>query len=307
MHCILFFFESKVNIRKLITVVLQIGLLIFIIHIRSTAIWEVVLISVSSFFAILLRKGPFLEVRQRKLRLAALPLVISLLFMLILNNHRAHGFPEEYYKGDQIVTRVFWHNIFSGLIFNPSFAERYELRIDDISIIRATGRFLMETNRQQDWEAVGGTTPNYAGMRWQAYDATVKDMLFARCQEHFGECLSTFFYYKPLSLAKHLLWLCGLVAQPPNVDLLVSTFPEVSDVVKKQFFATTRMLDATNNRGPLWLIGLTIAMGAIQALTLLHKNKNQFRAVLITVLLLAMGSLIPTLIGYPALHTITEA
>lgn len=307
MHCILFFFESTINIKKLMVLSFQLALLVFIVHIRSTAIWEVVLVMIVSVFAMLLRKGPGLVIGRRKLPVAFIPLIMSLAFMLMLNHHRAHDFPEEYYKGEQIVTRVFWHNIFSGLVFNPNFAKRYELRIDDISVIRATGRFLLEMKRQKDWEAVGGTTPNYAGMRWQAYDDKVKDMLFARCQKHFGECLSTFVYYKPLSLAKNLLWMVGLIAQPPDVDLLVSTFPEVGDVVKQQFNATTQILDSTDNRGQLWWRGLLIAISVFAAIAILCQNKNQLQAVLITVLLLALGSMIPTLIGYPALHTVTEA
>jgi hypothetical protein len=45
--------------------------------------------------------------------------------------YQATALPEEYRRGDQITTRVFWHNIFSGLAFHPDFAERYSLRIDD--------------------------------------------------------------------------------------------------------------------------------------------------------------------------------
>jgi hypothetical protein len=76
---------------------------------------------------------------------------------------------------------VFWRGVLSGLAFEPHFAERYEFRIDDVSELLATGEFLRERGRDQDSAAVGGTTRNYAGIRWAGYGRLASELLIDSC------------------------------------------------------------------------------------------------------------------------------
>ena len=55
--------------------------------------------------------------------------------------------------------------------------------------------------------------------------------MVARCTEYSAKCIGALFWYKPISLAEHCLWLCGLRDLPPDMDLWVSNFfgPIVKD------------------------------------------------------------------------------
>lgn len=312
MHCLMFLFEPEANRKALIAVVLQVAIIVFVIHIRSTAMWELALVIGGSLVALVLRKGPVAApLSGARARFAlwptAVPLISAAIFVLALNAHRAYGFPEEYHRGGEIVTRPFWHNIFSGFAYHPNFAKRYDLRVDDFTTILATKQFLLAHGRDKDWDATGGNTPGYTGMRWKAYDAAAKELLVARCTEYFGECLATFAYYKPVSMFKNLLWLTGLRKLPPDMDIFVSRFPEIGVVVKQQFTEMSRQLDIHKERGRLWFRGLLAMAIAFGILAVVRRRRNEAMPVAVTAAVLAAGATAPSLVGYPAPHTIAEA
>ena len=312
MHSILFLFESRVDRKKIAVLVLQIALMVFVMHIRSTTMWELALVAGVSVAVLLWRKGP--DAGQvthwpwlRNRWPAAVPLGAVIVLVLLLNAHRSYGFPEEYHRNGEGVTRPFWHNIYSGFAFHPAMAERYQLKVDDFTVLLATKQYLIENNRADVWEAAGGNSPNFTGMRWKAYDDAVGDMLFARCREHFGECLTTLVYYKPLSMLKNVLWVAGWIRLPPDLDIFVSKFPEIGNVVKEQFIETTRQLDRNKERGRKWLRYMAAMIAAFAGLAWLRPHKEEVFPVLATAGILAAGSTVPSIVGYPAPHTIAEA
>jgi hypothetical protein len=312
MHCILYFFESRVDRKKIAALILQIAIMVFVLHIRSTAMWELALVFGISAIALLWRKGPaaryFMKIPFFKNRWpSAIPLIVMIFMLLLLNLHRTYGFPEEYHRNGEAVTRPFWHNIFSGFAFHPAMSERYQLKVDDFTVLLATKQYLLENNRADAWEAAGGNSPNYTGMRWKAYDDAVRDMLFARCQQYFSECLTTFVYYKPLSMIRNVLWVSGWIKLPPDVDKFVSRFPEIGTVVKEQFIETSRKLDRHKERGHMWLSYMSAIIVAFVLLTILRPRKDELLPVLATAGVLAAGSTVPSIVGYAAPHTIAEA
>jgi hypothetical protein len=311
MHCLMFLFESRTTPWKLVAVALQVAVIVFVIHIRSTTMWELMVVVAGSAIALLLRKGPLLDAlpstRNRWMRWpTAVPLMAAAAFMAVLKIHQAYGFPEEYYRGDQIVTRVFWHNIFSGLAFSPGFAARDNLRVDDFTTLEATRKYLLENGREKEWDATGGNVPGYTAMRWQVYEVAVKEMFFTRCAEHFGDCVAAFAYYKPVSMIKNLLWMTGLRKLPPDMDIFTSKHPEIGTVVKEQFIETTRLLDLKKERGRLWFRGLLFLAAAFAVLGKLRRRRSELLPVVVTATVLAIGSTIPSILGYPAPHTIAE-
>ena len=312
MHSILFLFESRVGGKKIVALILQIALIVFVMHIRSTTMWELALVAGVSVVVLLWRKG-HVDRQSRSWPLlgnrwpAAVPLGAMIVFVLLLNAHRSYGFPEDYHRNGEAITRPFWHNIYSGFAYHPAMAERYQLKVDDFTVLLATKQYLLEKNRADVWEAAGGNSPNYTGMRWKTYDDAVGDMLFARCREYFGECLTTLVYYKPLSMIKNVLWVAGWNRLPPDLDIYVSKFPEIGTIVKEQFIETTRQLDRNKERGRMWLRYMTAMVAAFAALVWLRPRKEEVLPVLVTAGILATGSTVPSIVGYPAPHTIAEA
>ncbi len=312
MHCILYFFESRVDGKKIAALILQIAIMVFVLHIRSTTMWELALVAGVSVMALLWRKGPAAEQLTRLPVLknrwpSAAPLTAMIFLLLLLNIHRTYGFPEEYRRNGEAVTRPFWHNIYSGFAFHPAMAERYQLKVDDFTVLLATKQYLLENNRADAWEAAGGNSPNYTGMRWKAYDDAVRDMLIARCTEHFSECMTTFIYYKPLSMIKNVLWVIGWIKLPPDMDIFVSKFPEIGTVVKEQFIETTRQLDRNKERGRMWLRYMSAMIAAFAVLAILRPRRDELMPVIATAGVLAAGSTVPSIVGYAAPHTIAEA
>jgi hypothetical protein len=312
MHGILFLFETRIDGKKIAALVLQIALVVFVIHVRSTTMWVLALLVGTSLAAIWFRKAPLLEKPAQMAwlngrRLAVIPLAVAVLMVVLLNIHRSFGFPEEYHRNGEAVTRPFWHNIYSGFAYHPAMAERYQLKVDDFTVLLATKQYLLENNRADAWEAAGGNSPNYTGMRWKAYDDAVRDMLFAHCTQYFGECMATLVYYKPLSMIKNVLWVTGWVRHPPDLEIFVSKFPEIGTVVKEQFIEATKQLDRNKERGRKWLRYMAAMIAACAALAWLRPRRDEVLPVLVTAGVLAAGSMAPSIVGYPAPHTIAEA
>jgi hypothetical protein len=307
MHCLLFQWEVKVDAKTIVCAAAQVAVIVFVIYIRSTTFWELLIVCLLSLVVSLLNNGPSADLRapallQARRWPAAVPVVASILLMLALQAHRNWDFPDEYKTGDQ--GRSFWHNIFSGLAVNPVLADKYELRIDDMSVIQATGRYLVESGQEDDWQALGGTSPGYSHIRWGRYDEAVKDMMFARCTQYFGQCIAAFLWYKPLSLVNHVLWLWGFRDLPPDMDLWASKF--FGPVVKDEIVVTTSRLDATQSRARLWFPRILVASLGFLIVSLVREWRNQLQPVFVSTLLLALGSLSPAMVGYPAPHTICE-
>ncbi len=312
MHGILFHFEQKVDRKQMAAFVLQVAIIVFVMHIRSTAIWELVLVIGAGVLALLLRKGPVASWRTgpsrpfvRRPVVAAI--VSSLALFSVLKLYLAYGFPEEYYREGQSVTRVFWHNIYSGLVYSPGFAQRDDLRIDDFTTLEATQRFLKERGREKEWDAILRGAPDYTKISWRDYDQVVKEMFFVRCAEHSGDCAAAFLYYKPVAMMRTVFWVYGFVRLPPDLDFFTSKHPEVGVVVKEQFMEASRQLDIHKERGRPWFRRLLFLVAAFAGLAAAWRVRRDLMPVIAAAGALAAGSMVPSVIGYPAPHTIAEA
>lgn len=213
---------------------------------------------------------------------------------------------QEYHRQGVIATRVFWHNIFSGLSFHPAFAERYQIRVDDSSIFAATRDYLTETDRYDAWREMGGEEPGFAGLKLDQYDPYVREMLFARCTTYVRECAEAVLYYKPVALAENLAWLYGLRALPPNLEIVVSrSFGEAGEQVMRQYLSATSQMDQRGQRAYLWTPIVLLIVAPFAVLLMRESRASTWTAGAGAVGLL-LGSTIPTVIGYPVAHTILE-
>jgi hypothetical protein len=363
LHCLLFMASSlhaRVHGWKIVLVALQVVLIAFTIHLRSTTLWQVA--TILSFgvavVAVLyawkpltprpplsrtgrggahqqgaessplhrsgqdvgeadIRAAQRLGVRAaRRSTLLAAGVTIGLTVggYLGLQAYQALALPEEYRRGDEIATRVFWHNIFTGLAYHPELHERFKIWLDDVSIMAATGRYLQETGQQDRWLDMGGKLPildpgsgsasEFEAVKFAKYDPAVKEMLIARCSTLVQACLETLVWYKPVSLLGNLAWLYGFRALPPDLDVTVS--PYFGDILKQQIIGMTSGLDGGGRRAFLWTPLVLLIVGPFVVL-LLAETRERTWAAFWACLGLALGSTIPTVVGYAAPHTIAES
>jgi len=300
LHCLLFAWHGRVTVKGLLLLGVQAALIIFVVHMRTPALWQVAAVA-AGLVAALVTGCRSRASRLDWVRLAA-PVLCAAIAYGALVGHRAVAFPIEYRQGEQIMTRVFWHNIFSDFALNSDLAGRYALRIDDVSVIRATGVYLVERGRSADWAAMGGASPNFSAMRWTPYDRAVRDMLFDRCDEHRAACAETILLDKPAVLLGTLEWLYGYRALPPALDNYVS--PDVGDAVKQQVIEASQKLDAAGlwARPLAWFIVVAIGLGAL----LMPPPAGGSWPTMLALALLGAGSTIPSLVGYPAPHAVVE-
>lgn len=309
LHCILYVLLAPPGRNQVLLVAIQVVVLIFVVHMRTTAIWQVLTIATVSAIAFTYQiwhktnRQPPGSLRPRITLSALWPLLLVAIAYLGLQSYRTWAFPEEYQRGEQIMTRTIWHNVFSGLALHPQFAERYNLRIDDNSVIQAAGEYLVEKGRAQQWESVGSGAPNFSVTHWTAYDKVVREMLADRCVTYVYACLSATFYYKPLSLGRTLAWLYGMRASLPDLDIFVSRY--WGDAVKVQMLELGRQLDAQKSRAYPWT-PLAILLLLPFTVLLLGEDRHSRGAALAGIVALTAGSTLPSLIGYPAPFAVAD-
>ena len=180
-HLLVFILRPSTRPLDLLLLALQALLIVLAAHIRVTAQWQIVAVGLVTLVVVgdrLYRgRGPSLGQALRRTAPVGLPLALLVLGMLGLQVYRGVAYPAEYQRGDQILTRVFWHNIISGLAFHPSFGERQRLRVDDLSVMRAVGRFLDAQGRHDEWVAMGGETRYLVGLKFVPYEAAAREYL----------------------------------------------------------------------------------------------------------------------------------
>ena len=311
LHCILFFFQRKVTRIDLALISLQIALIVFIIFIRSTALWELAVVVIMSVFALFCKKGPTLEVEGSSKLMSRFPslyaLCISLIFFGLLKAYISFGLPSEYYAKDQLATRAFWHNIYSGFAYNPVLASREQLKVDDYSIVEKSRRYLLEKNRENEWQEIIGSSKNDLPYDWNKYEIVIREALFDLCEKDSLQCALTFLWYKPISLAKNLLWVYGIKNNPADMDVFTSSNAGIGTKVRERFLLATQKLDEHYDRGIYLALKIFGIILIFLMVPIVYANQRQVHATLCSVGILMLGSTIPSLIGYPAPHTVGEA
>jgi hypothetical protein len=313
LHCLLFMAGSlrgRVCVWQIGLVALQVGLIAFTIHLRATTIWQILTIVGFGIIVLIAARFRLVGVTTASWRSTLLAVgstvTLAAAAYVGVQVYQAVALPDEYRRGDQIATRVFWHNIFSGLAFHPDFAERYQLRIDDNSTFAATRDYLIETGRRDVWRDMGGEEPDFGGLKFAKYDPVVRELLVARCSTYLRECAEAMLYYKPVALAGNLAWLYGLQPLPPNLEIVVPWGRgEASAQVKHQYIEATQQMDERGQRAYLWTPLVLLVVAPFAVLLALEPRRSMWAA-FAAVVGLAIGSTIPTVVGYPIAHTILE-
>jgi hypothetical protein len=310
LHCVWFASRPDPGFLGCTALALQIAIVVFTVHLRSVTMWQL---------AVILIAGPLFLLSARRRRpfnfapgLRWLPALFALSGIVALGQYRRIAYSPEYRTSKVMATRNFWHNIISGFAFHPALAREYELKVDDSSEAHATGRYLTQTGRAGEWVAIGGMPMNapwnWAGgasnLNFGSYDLFARDFLWSIVRQHPVESFTTFVYYKPRALLKDLLWAYGFRRSVPDVGVFVS--PDIGEIMALQLHSLQDELDRRKLRFCLWS-GIMLLTALATALLWSAEPRLLSLAEWRPLALVMAGSILPTIIGYPGLHTIAES
>lgn len=309
LHCALFCWRPEKSIAAVIAVVLQAMLVVLLLHIRSTAIWQIHLIVLLGVLACVATwhrsRNTVRDNRAGGYVLVLLPAIVSIAGIIALNLYRQAVFPEDYRRGDQILTRVVWHNVYSGFALHPIFAEQQSLRIDDVSIIAATGQYLKGIGREDLWKEIGGESPGYNRIKWAKYDPILRDMVIATCKAQVLMCAETLLRYKPYYFWDTLLWFYRIRDVPAVADAFVSTY--FGDVVKQQIISANAELEKRNLSAAPWRSGFVWMLMLLAIGIVLSGDRANGIAEVACMLAISIISIVPSIAGYPAPHGMIDS
>ena len=205
-----------------------------------------------------------------------------------------------YAAGEQIHGHVFWHSVLSGLAFSRQLADAWQIRLDDVSVIAATGRFLTERGESDRWSAVEGPGAAYSTVRWAPYDVAVRELVVDICLEDPLACADSLLIEKPAALIGNVAWVSGLREALPRPELLDET-------VSREVALARDHLDRIGFSGPLSTWTLIVAASALilaaWAGPLVDARRDRTGLALA---ILWAASAVPSLVAYPAPHVVGE-
>jgi hypothetical protein len=262
MYCLIIA-KRNIEINSLsfkVSVFYQCFLIFLVIHIRTTAIWQLIAITMPAAGALILvciRNKEFLShdviskiklnylckilVEKKWTRLNILLLVCFLgtfalpIHKVIYSVYQKISYSKMYdfEVYGEIKTRLFYHNIYSGLAFEPHLAELYNIRIDDWSIYDAAGKYMVESGQLDKWQRIIPSCAIHKDLHscvadptklsgqitnWAGYDRIVGEMLINTCSKHFGYCINSI-GYKLRWFSEYLLWVTNYSTDFPNYEM----------------------------------------------------------------------------------------
>lgn len=289
--------------------VAQVAFIIFTLHITTRTGWQILGISLLAPLVLLSLSGP---VRRRlhstgwltpsaPLGLWALvalwPIAALWVGQVGLETYKNRVYAAAYFQGNT-ASHVFWHSIFMGLSAHPDLARELDLRVSDVAVIAATGRFLLAEGRRDEWVAMGGESPRFRDIRWGLHDQGVREMLVATCRKEPVPCLTAVAWYKPRYVVEYLLWFMRWQSDIPAPHML-------SDILRDQYADMTRRSVAEGKQYDLRRLDLLLAVGALAAL-LARSIMQAWRPLALLLVVGLVGATLPSLIAYPIAHTLTD-
>ena len=275
----------------------QVLILVLACHLRVNAYWEVGAVFLSLIVLILIfrispsNKGIAHEFRNRLLP-ACMTICMFLASISALVHYR-DSVIGQVYKENGGTTHVFWHTLVSGLSLNPTFAQKFQIQIDDVSIFVATEKFLRDHGREEEANEL------HKKIQYDIYDLQARDMFFQTIKDHPFEFIKTMVFYKPLYAAQFVLWYSRIRSHPPGMDAM-------GDIAKLELSAMSKRMDLEKRGLYLFnpIAALVWSLGTLMAWGSLKKHGG---SILATVTLFSIASLMPVLVGYPGYQSMSDS
>ena len=284
--------------RMLAACVLQILLIVFVAHIRTTAVWQFVAISVVALPVLWIRRKYHTPRFLTGFALACvlLPLVHAVAYPLWQRLTYAPIYRNA--EAGELHSRVFYHNIFSGFAFSPALRDRYGIRIDDWSVMQATSRYMEAEGRIEEFERVlpPGTdakAPRGQIRNWSAYEAILREMVLKTMNEHPTGVVEAI-RWKLVWFGQYIGWVLGVRDELPP-SFVFEPLEWKWDVAAE--FERMKKMIASQSPRPTPATPVNLALLALAGLCL--GNRYGVRS-LVAIPVIAAASLIPVIVGYPS-------
>jgi hypothetical protein len=183
----------------------QAVLLSFVVHLRSSELWQYLCIAGIGMIAIGLRGG-----RLRREQMLVPVLLLTTFFCLTL--YRTLAYNEYYFKND-VSARIFWHTALTGLGVNPELRKRYGLDVlDDGAALKAVDRYLQSSGQDEVRERLLLSNPNYTeggydGFNWSTYEIAARELYFHILAQNPLTVLSTYLIFMPRTFIANIYYM----------------------------------------------------------------------------------------------------
>ena len=292
------FFATDRN-RVLGACLLQLMFIVYVAHIRTTTAWQFVVIS---GVALPVLWVCYKQQVDRGLKFFVLFCSLSLPIHAVAYPMWQHLTYSDIYdnaKEGQLHSRVFYHNIFSGFAFNPTLRDQYQIRVDDWSIMQAASRYMESESRLEEFAGMlppetDPLAPKGRIGNWSAYDKVVREMVFDTLLKQPGAVLAAT-YGKLVWFGEYIGWILAVRDRLPSSEVF-NPLEWKWDVASEFTKVERAIADKTPRPNPA--NPFTIFLLAIAAMTL--RGRQATRS-LWAIPILAAGSLIPVLVGYPSI------
>lgn len=181
--------KGKIQVFDLL---LQVSILIFLVKIRSSVGWTIILIYLSILLNILQNK-------QFNIKIISITIFIPLLFSIYSLSHIDDN-------KKIIKNHLIWHNQFISLTENPKlnkiFLEKYGVNGGDEVGFKAVEKIIKDQNIQEkEWHVEDGVRWPYSP---PFYEEKVKEIYLSYILNNTYEVLKTYIYWKPKSLIENI-------------------------------------------------------------------------------------------------------
>jgi hypothetical protein len=205
LHLLLLVFDGK-PLSKASTALAaaQALLLVFVLHLRSSELWQYLCIAGVFFITSV--------VRRRRLTFANMLVPSLVLFTFLGMRFYQNMTYHTHYLEKDISTHILWHNVLMGLAANPALRERYGLNVlDDPAVMKAVERYLQST-RQTEVREVLFTNQNWAdgqykGFHWSIYESAARALYARIWKESPGEVLKTYIVLMPKTFIANVYYM----------------------------------------------------------------------------------------------------
>jgi hypothetical protein len=198
--------QCGISIRVAAIAILQAALILLVIHLRSAEFWQIAAIGAFALVNLAIDRG-------RWRRVALVMITLSLGF-LCLHMTAVTTYNDRYLHQD-VVGRVFWHNLLMGLAINPTFQLRYGMvPLDDVSVTEAVRKSMIDAGRFREAAELYPTQDYHAGnfkdFHWRSYEEEARSLYFKIALETPLELAKTYIVRAPQVIWDNVQELCGV-------------------------------------------------------------------------------------------------